>query len=358
MKNFLLMAVVLVLLIGCQPTVTPAPVSTMAPTAVPTDTVAPTPVPSPTPTPTSEPEPARLLTLQGVHSDWIFDFALSRDGARLVSSSNDERGVVWDLNTGELMCKLEDPRGLEFVWRPDGREIAGDSIEGIGIWDAESCALERVLEYVQNEGGSVNQAPGSWSPDGEALAMMHLDGRVLIRDKETGEVLLTLRGHRYNVWNALWSPDGSKLLAGAEEGDAGDVSTVVVWDMETGERLHTWEGYGGGVWSADGSKVALQGVYDLRDRLTVVDVDSGEELEAIDMSEADDYEPVWLPGGLVNLIVPESDPTQVMIRGDEGQVLHTLEGHSARVTRVGMSPDGAVVACGLENGTIVLWALP
>lgn len=184
---------------------------------------------------------------------------------------------------------------------------------------------------------------------------MHLDGRVIIRDAETGEVLLTLRGHQYNVWDARWSRDGSRFLASAEKGDSRDVETVVVWDMETGERLHNWEGYAFGLWSPDGSKIALRGAHDLWDTLMIVDADSGEELETITMPEP--YAPAWLSSGLVRRSVPESDPTQAIIRDDEGRVLHTLSGHNTSVTKVVVSPDGAVAACSLKNGTIVLWDL-
>lgn len=126
-------------------------------TSVPSPTI----VPSPTAASNAEPEPERLLTLEGVHSDRIWGILLFPDGTKLVSSSNDERGVLWDLQTGEPACQMAGARGFDFVLSPNGEEVAGESSEGIGVWEKENCTLKRSLDLIPNEDGTYNQRPGS-----------------------------------------------------------------------------------------------------------------------------------------------------------------------------------------------------
>jgi WD40 repeat protein len=54
------------------------------------------------------PGAALIRTLEG-HADWLSSVAISGDGTRAISGSDDQTLNVWDLSTGLLLRTLPDP---------------------------------------------------------------------------------------------------------------------------------------------------------------------------------------------------------------------------------------------------------
>jgi WD40 repeat protein len=55
-------------------------------------------------------------------------------------------------------------------------------------------------------------------------------------DVASGKELLTLTGHNDSVWEAVFSPDGTRPATAGKDG------TARVWDAATGEQLHVLTG--------------------------------------------------------------------------------------------------------------------
>ena len=60
--------------------------------------------------------------------------------------------------------------------------------------------------------------------------------------------------HRGDIHTIRWSPDGSKILTGGEDGQA------IVWEAKTGRKVRAFTGIdndanGSANWSGDGSRV-------------------------------------------------------------------------------------------------------
>jgi WD40 repeat protein len=106
---------------------------------------------------------------------------------------------------------------------------------------------------------------GSWLASGGRDRPVTADGTVRIWDVATGQVRVTLTGHkRVNpighaspVEAVAVAPDGSWLASGGEDG------TVRIWDAATWQELDALTGHTGGVMSvavaADGSWLASGG---------------------------------------------------------------------------------------------------
>lgn len=77
-------------------------------------------------------------------------------------------------------------------------------------------------------------------------------------DLETGKVLHTLSGHHGFVGGVAWSPDGTRLSTGGQDG------TTKVWDAKSGTQLLSLEGHCGPVylvpWSPDGKRLASSSI--------------------------------------------------------------------------------------------------
>ena len=69
----------------------------------------------------------------------------------------------------------------------------------------------------------------AFSPDGKRIASGSKDKTVKVWDAETGQEVLTLKGHPNWVTSVAFSPDGKRIVSGCP------ANTVKVWDAETGK---------------------------------------------------------------------------------------------------------------------------
>src|SRR5262249_21340965 len=127
----------------------------------------------------------------------------------------------------------------------------------VKLWDAQTGRAVRTLKsHTKAVYG------GGFSPDGKRLAAgigacdthgKPLPGEVKLWDTETGEEVLSLKGHTREVVSVCFSPDG-KRLASAGGGE------VKVWDAEQGTELLSLPGHTGGAnsvsFSPDGKRLA------------------------------------------------------------------------------------------------------
>ena len=132
-----------------------------------------------------------LRTLAG-HSK-VNGVALSVDGRRAVSASDDQTLKVWDVETGAEL-----------------RTLAGhsDAVNGVAL-----------------------------SADGQRAASASWDATLKVWDLETGAELRTLVGHSYWVNGVALSADGRRAVSASND------KTLKVWDLETGTELRTLAGH-------------------------------------------------------------------------------------------------------------------
>ena len=172
----------------------------------------------------------------------VIGLAYSPAGDVLVSSDDDGKLHLWDVESGTLLAQ---PSGLgsRIAYHPDGRLIAtaNEALGKITLWDT----------YDAVGVGTRDLPSGSnavrFSPDGKSLALAGQDGhaRILDLDLETvldldasGETLALERGQRSTGVCALdYSPDGRYLVTGSADG------FVRTWDLETGARLLLLSGH-------------------------------------------------------------------------------------------------------------------
>jgi len=189
----------------------------------------------------------------------------------------------------------------------------------------------------------------SFSPDGKRIVSGSVDDTLKVWDVETGQELLTLKGHSDYVMSVSFSPDGKRIVSGS-----GD-NTLKVWDVETGERMLTLEGHSDYVmsvsFSPDGKRI-VSGSYD--DTLKVWNAETGQELLTLKGHSSDVWSVSFSPDG--NRIVSGSgDNTLKVWDVETGQELLTLKGHSDYVRSVSFSPDGNRIVSGSGDNTLKVW---
>ncbi|KJU82397.1 repeat-containing protein [Candidatus Magnetobacterium bavaricum] len=126
--------------------------------------------------------------LQG-HSGYVRSVAISQDGTKIVSGSDDNTVKVWDMTNGSMINTLQGHSGY-----------------------VPSVAI---------------------SPDGTKIVSGSDDNTVNVWDMTNGNMINTLQGHSGYVRSVAISQDGTKIVS-----SSGDHS-VKVWDAKTGRLIWT-----------------------------------------------------------------------------------------------------------------------
>ena len=177
-----------------------------------------------------------LKKLEG-HARTVVFAAFSPDGKKIITSSHDKTTKIWDAESGEELQRLEQSfRSIAFS--PDGKKIATSDTgvsEGnaVRIWDVESGKMLQELVHVQLEpvpGGTrdIDKVFSvAFSPDGKKIAAGYGNGVVRIWDVDSSEQLLLFENGRsyHEIYSIAFSPDGKKVAMGG-----GYVLRVLDWE--------------------------------------------------------------------------------------------------------------------------------
>jgi WD40 repeat protein len=154
--------------------------------------------------------------------------ALSPNGDRIFAGC-DQSLRMWSTESRELVHTFatNTPRIHSVDWSSDGKLLAaagaGNKIE---LWNAENFSklgeIELAAEFITSIEISPNGqqlVAGTWS-----ASVPTKPGEVILCDIEGQYVLKTLHGHRMNVHDVTFTPDGSKILSASDDG------SVRIWD--------------------------------------------------------------------------------------------------------------------------------
>jgi WD40 repeat protein len=193
---------------------------------------------------------ARMGTVR--FRNWAICLALSPNGKKLVTGSEDGLVRLWDVKTGRNLRSFPDhARILRTVaFSPDGKRLAsaGDA-ESIRLWETATGKQAAILETGQDEVVCL-----AFSPDGKKLASGSRYRSIRVWDVDTGKKLHRLAGHKEGVNAVSFSPDGTTLAS------AGNDYGIRFWDVASGKlRGEILQEQGGGrcvAYSSDGKTLA------------------------------------------------------------------------------------------------------
>jgi WD40 repeat protein len=292
------------------------------------------------------PRTSLVRTLHG-HSGSVNGVALSGDGRRAVSGSQDHTLKVWDAETGRELRTLRGHAGVVNVVALSGdgrRAVSGSQDHTLKVWDAETG---RELHTLRGHTGSVKGV--ALSGDGRRAVSASLDQKVKVGDVETGRELRTLRGHAGMVNGVALSADGRCAVS------ASDDHLLKVWDVETGLELRALKGHkhwvNGVALSGDGRR-AVSASSD--QTLKVWDVETGLELRSL-RGHADVVNGVALNGDGRRAVSASSDQTLKVWDLETGHEIRTLQGHTDWVRGVALSGDGRRVVSASDDQTLKVW---
>jgi len=158
----------------------------------------------------------------------IGSLSFSVDGTLLACASDKGPVLVWDVETGQPVELISSPgfKGRRVCFSPCGRYIASTPFgKRLRAWDLASRA-----ELWEPKSFEYEVRTLAFSPDGSLLATGHQDG-LRLWDAASGLEATLLEGGARNVCGAAFAPDGRLLAASFGNGK------LVVWETGSGRSI-------------------------------------------------------------------------------------------------------------------------
>jgi len=198
-----------------------------------------------------------------------------------------------------------------------------------------------------------------FSPDGQRLAVVisaydvqqrRYYGVVKVLDAQSGQTILTLKGHTEQITSVAFSPDGKRLVSGGGYSqDHTKAGEVIVWDAQNGQEVFVFKRHSSRVgcvaFSPDGKRVASGAgpPIDLGE-LSVWDADSGKEVFFSEKTNWHDSVAFSPDGGRIASGTAGNHPDGIKVwDAQTGKEILTIRGASGSL---GYSPDGKWLAVG------------
>ena len=172
------------------------------------------------------------------HTEWVFSLAFAPDGRSFYSTSGgpdiwhdgkDSAVRVWDVETGQVLRKLEGHKGrvLSVAISPDARQVLTGGDTSVILWDASDGKIIRRLT-----GHTGLLARVSFLPDGKRAVSGSFDKTIRLWDLATGKEIHRFTGHPKEITWLDVSPDGRRVLSSDYNGHE-----LRLWDLDKREEI-------------------------------------------------------------------------------------------------------------------------
>jgi WD40 repeat protein len=253
-----------------------------------------------------------IITFHRHHAE-ITAMAVSPDGRKAISGSEDESLLVWDLESGRILFWFpyhEDLVTAVAVMPDSSMAVSASWDDTVMVWDLENG--HKISTHTLN---SLSVTKLALTPDG-CRAICGVDGAIYLLDLESGKWFFRIDDDDdfadLHITSLTVTPDGRRVVSGCSEYQE---CILKVWDLESGQGLITCKDHAG--------LVSAVGV-------------TPDGRKAVSASE---------------------DYTLKVWDLESGQECLTFRDHTGPVSAVVVMPDGRMVISGSDDMTLKIWDL-
>ncbi|RPD70204.1 WD40 repeat-like protein [Lentinus tigrinus ALCF2SS1-7] len=284
-----------------------------------------------------------------IHDGSVTALTYSADGKYAASGSEDTTIILWDVPTNNALHKLsghcDTVSSLAFS-RDNEYLASGSNDEKVILWRVQDGQEDRRL----SPGVPIHTV--AYTPDGSKLIAGAYNGSLIIWETEGYQQLRVITKHLAVITFIVFSPDGRLMATGGTESDC------YIWDLETlgqGEPKSVLQGHKGMVCSAAFSPD--------RNRIVTASDDGSARVWKTETGEAlvilhEHTGPVWTvafsPDGK-RVASGSSDSTVKVCDSFSGERIFSLDGHDSMINAVQFSPGGQFIASAASDNTVRLW---
>ena len=280
------------------------------------------------------------------HTMPVLALALSPDGTKMVTASQDTTAKLWDTATGELIETFTGHSGIVYdvAFSPDATQVLTGSMDKTArLW---SVATGQTLRTYAEHTKGINAV--AFSPDGKLLATGSSDNSTRIWDITQTSSLHTLTGHTQAVNAVTFSPTGATVLTKSSD------DTIKTWNTATGFRTKSFPfnslGYGSlGFFPGSTQLLAAAG---LDGGLTILDSGTGKVLKEYNVGSC--HGAAFSPDG--TRVVSGNGLTAWLWDAKTGAPLMKYAGHVDTINAVAFSRDGRKFVTASADKSARLWS--
>lgn len=305
----------------------------------------------------------------GIYGNSI-TFNTSNDSKMIACANFDGTVRFLDSITGKKLNVFKgDANWVNDVrFSPDGQMFASGTVEGdVKIWNRATNKITKTLKGHLSEVKALD-----FSPNSQIVAAGNFDGTITLWDISTGQKLKTLSVHSGIVEHVHFSPDGQMIASVGADGK------VKLWSFQTDKapkslpcKDQVYCARTGISFSSNNKTITYFGEFDIATRW---DINANQEIKTVkgEIGEKQFFSP---DGNIVASGVAKSGNNTVILKdASTGKIAKTLKaqagrlspeslkwdnigdrGPSSRVSHIGFSPNGKLIAVASEDRTMTLW---
>ncbi|MCI0684637.1 MAG: WD40 repeat domain-containing protein [Gemmataceae bacterium] len=310
------------------------------------------------------------------HTDKVTCVAISPDGARALSTSDDRTVREWDLAAGKVLRVLKDhkdytlaaaylPGGAKALsaggglWK--GKHFSLGSDFALRLWDLEKASPSRTFSghsgpvwaiAVSRDGRTALTGSGGWTDPSSAQPQPKpLGFGASVWNLEAGSHR-ELKGHLHWVQAVAIAADGRRGVTGSWD------KSVRLWDLAGATLLREFKGHNEMVNSvalSPSGATILSG--SSAGAIFVWNAETGQRIRELRGHRKRVWSLAFSQDGKT-VLSASADNTIRLWDVAVGKELHILKGHTDEVRRAVFSPDEQWILSGSHDKTLRLWKRP
>ena len=254
----------------------------------------------------------KVVQRYGGHSKVVIDFALSKNGTKLLTASGDRTAHLYDAQTGKILQVYKGHRDI--IWsvafsNNETKLVTSSSDGTIKIWELATGKLLNSIVLSTNPKTIVTGYTAKFSPNDLYIIVATTDGKLQRWEIDTGQKVQEFVGHTGVSADFEFYNGGKNLVS------TGWDNTVRSWDMATGFQLSKFTNH----------TAPVQAV-------------------AVSPNKS------WMA-------TAGSDRNAILWDIRTGKLLKKFVGHQSVVTSVQFSPNNAYLITGSMDGVTKIWDL-